>query len=181
MAEAVFAVQSTMTTWTKADLIRHLGEASAPFLLSRAYLRGDAQLAYAVTFHAAEGQTVDSGISVFTGEEDRQAVNVAMTRGRSRNEAWVIAGWRIADPTPGPRPAAELARYDRLAREAAGQAGPRRAAAEVASAEEVLGQCMARDGRQMSAADTRQAGWSDADRLDVLGVQWQHVVREAGR
>ena len=47
---------------------------SAPFLLDRAYLREDAQLAYAVTFHAAEGQTVDSGIAVFTGEEDRQAV-----------------------------------------------------------------------------------------------------------
>jgi TrwC relaxase/AAA domain len=60
---------------------------SAPFLLSRAYLREDAHVAYAVTFHAAEGQTVDSGIAVFTGEEDRQTVNVALTRGRDRNEA----------------------------------------------------------------------------------------------
>ncbi len=31
----------------------------------------------------------------------------------------------------------------------------------------------------MSATDTREAAWSDADRLDVLGVQWQHVIREA--
>jgi hypothetical protein len=154
---------------------------SSPFLLGRAYLRDDTQLAYAETFHAAEGQTVDSGIAVFTGEEDRQAVTVAMTRGRDRNEAWIIAGWRIADPSPGPQPAAELARHDRLAREAAGHHDGRPAAAVAASAEEVLGQCLARDGQQLSATDTREAGWSDADRLDALGVQWQHVVREAAQ
>ena len=153
---------------------------SAPFLLRRAYLREEGQLAYAVNFHAAEGRTVDSGISVFTGEEDRQAVNVALTRGRNRNEAWVIAGWRIADPAPGPRRADELARYDRLAAERAGLSeGPQRPVPETAVAEEVLGACLARDGRQLSATDTRVAAWSDADRLDVLGVQWQHVIREA--
>jgi hypothetical protein len=155
---------------------------SAPFLLNRGYLREDAQLAYAVTFHAAEGQTVDSGIAVFTGEEDRQAVNVAMTRGRDRNEAWVITGWRVADPGPGPVPAAELARFDRRVREAAGQAdGVPRAAADVAAAEQVLGQCLARDGQELSATETREVAGSDADRLDVLGVQWQHVAGEAGR
>ncbi len=155
---------------------------SPSFLLNRAYLREDAQLAYAMTFHAAEGQTVDSGIAVLTGEEDRQAVTVALTRGRVSNEAWVIAGWRIADPGPGPLPARELARYDQLARERAGQApGPEQAASGVAAAEQVLGECLARDGRQLSATETRAAGWSDADRLDVLGVQWQHVLREASQ
>jgi len=155
---------------------------SAPFLLSRAYLREEAQLAYAVTFHSAEGQTVDSGISVFTGEEDRQAVNVALTRGRNRNEAWVITGWRIADPAAGAQPAPELARYDRLAHEHAGhQHAARQRTADAGLAEEVLGQCLARDGQQLSATDTREAAWSDADRLDVLGVQWQHVVRDAAQ
>jgi hypothetical protein len=48
-------------------------------------------------------------------------------------------------------------------------------------AEEVLGQCLARDGQQFSATDTREAAWSDVNRLDVLGVQWQEVVREAAR
>jgi hypothetical protein len=155
---------------------------SAPFRLSRIYLRQDTQLAYAVTFHAAEGQTVDSGIAVFTGEEDRQTVNVALTRGRDRNEAWVISGWRTADPAPGPRPAAELARYDRLAGERAGlNPGPAPGTADVAVAEEVLGQCLARDGQQLSATDTREAQWSEADRLDALNVQWQHVMREAAQ
>jgi DNA transposition AAA+ family ATPase len=153
---------------------------SAPFLLSREYLREEGQLAYAVNFHAAEGRTVDSGVSVFTGEEDRQAVNVALTRGRNRNEAWVITGWRVADPAPGPRRADELARYDRLAAERAGLSDvSQRAVPELAVAEEVLGTCLVRDGQQLSATDTREAAWSDADRLDLLGVQWQHVIREA--
>jgi hypothetical protein len=155
---------------------------SAPFLLTRAYLREDAHLAYAVTFHSAEGQTVDSGIAVFTGEEDRQAVNVALTRGRDRNEAWVITGWRLADPGPGPRAAAELDRYDRRVREAAGDSDRQpEAAVDAGSAEQVLGQCLARDGQELSATETREAAWSDADRLDVLGIQWQHVVSQAAR
>jgi hypothetical protein len=155
---------------------------SAPFLLSRSYLRDDTRLAYALTFHAAEGQTVDSGISVFTGEEDRQAVTVALTRGRHRNEAWVVAGWRIADPAPGTQPARELTRYDQLASERAGHIlDPQQAVSNAEAAEEVLGQCLARDGHQFSATDTREAEWSDADRLDVLGVQWQYVLREAGQ
>ena len=157
---------------------------SAPFLLSPAYLRDDTQLAYAVTFHAAEGQTVDSGIAVFTGEEDRHAVNVALTRGRDRNEAWVIGGWRVADPAPGTRPAAELARHDWLIQERSGLATSgdlRQSGRELVTAEEVLGKCLARNGQQLSATDTREAEWSDADRLDVLGVQWQHVTRESSR
>jgi hypothetical protein len=161
---------------------------SAPFLVSRLYLRNDAHLAYAVTFDTAEGRTVDSGISVFTGEEDRQRVNVGLTRGRDRNEAHVINGWRLSDPAPGSRAAPELARQARLDREQAGlvirhgpQRDPQERQLEQPTAEEVLGACLARDGRQMSATDTREAAWSDADRLDVLGVQWDHVAREASQ
>lgn len=40
-------------------------------------------------------------------------------------------------------------------------------------------QHLGRDGQQLSATEVRAAEWSDADRLDVLGVQWQHVTREA--
>ena len=120
-------------------------------------------------------------ISVFSGEEDRQATYVPLSRGRENNEAYVIAGWRIADPRPGPRPAPELARQERLDREHAGlgDAQEARPAREEVTAEQVLAQCLGRDGQQLSATDTRAAEWSDADRLDVLGVQWQHVTRDA--
>ena len=159
---------------------------SAPFLVPTGYLWNETHLAYAVTVHAAEGRTVDSGIAVFTGEEDRQATYVAMSRGRDNNEAYVIAGWRIADPKPGPEPAPELARQERLDREHAGldtgqdaQAGRRHEPGM--TAEQILAQCLDRDGQQLSATDTRAAEWSDADRLDVLGVQWQHVSRDAAQ
>jgi hypothetical protein len=74
-----------------------------------------------------------------------------------------------------------LDRYDRVSRERAGLPDRQHPGAGIAAAEEVLGQCMARDGRQMSATDTRAAEWSDADRLDVLNVQWQHVARDAAQ
>ena len=163
---------------------------SAPFKLHRSYLWNHAHLAYAVTFHTAEGRTVDSGISVFTGEEDRQAVNVGMTRGRDNNEAYVIAGWKTADPKPGPEAAPELTRLERQTAErggldperGAGQAGMAPAGSpQNATAEEVLANCLGNDGRELSATDIREAKFSDADRLDVLGAQWQHVSRDAAR
>ena len=167
---------------------------SAPFTLGQPYLWAHAHLAYAVTFDSAEGRTVDSGIAVFTGDENRQAVNVALTRGREHNEAYVIGGWRLADPRPGTEPAPELARQDRLEQERAGlpPAQTGRSSGEVpaarqdqqreqVTAEQILGQCLARDRQQMSATEVRDAEWSDADRLDVLGAQWHEVARDAAQ
>lgn len=133
---------------------------SVPFDLSRTYLWNETHLAYAVTFHAAEGRTVDSGIAVFPGEEDRHSTCVAMTRGRENNEAYVIAGWQIADPRPGPVPAPELARQARLDRERAGLNPGPDAQPETrweVTAEQILAQCLDRERQQMSATDTRAA------------------------
>ena len=151
---------------------------SAPFKINRSYLWRSAQLAYAVSFHAAEGRTVDSGIAVITGQEDRQAVNVALTRGRASNEAYVICGWKLSDSRPGPGADPELARHDMLARERVGLPavadGPGLEAGAM-TAESVLGGCLERDGHQLSATDFREADWSDADRLDVLAPQWTEL------
>lgn len=152
---------------------------SEAFDLPAAYVRADTQLAYAVTFHSAEGATVDSGISVFTGTEDRQAVNVGMTRGRESNQAYVITSYGVADPDPGTRSAPELDRYKQTDAERQGLAdkqvsGTAEAAAE---AETILAQCLTRDGRETSALEYQAKAWSNADRLDVLAVQWQHVTR----
>jgi len=158
---------------------------SAPFELERSYFWKHAHLAYAVTFHAAEGRTVDSGIAVFTGDEDRQAVTVAMTRGRDSNHAYVITGWNVADPKPGPEPAPELDRWARIQAEWAGLDPDTSTITEGthkdATAEEILGRCLDNDGRELSATGTREAEWSDADRLDVLGYQWRHVHRQASQ
>ena len=76
----------------------------------------DAELGYAVTDHAAQGRTVHTGLAVITGTEDRQHAYVALSRGTDVNLAYVFtASPKTADPAPGPRPAPELARYDRRA------------------------------------------------------------------
>ena len=75
----------------------------------------DAELGYAVTDHTAQGRTVHTGLAVITGTEDRQHAYVALTRGTYDNTAYVFTqSPKRADLAPGPRPAPELARYDRL-------------------------------------------------------------------
>ena len=78
----------------------------------------DAELGYAVTDHAAQGRTVTAGLAVITGTEDRQHTYVALSRGTDTNMAYVFTvSPKLADPMPGPRPAPELARYDRITAE----------------------------------------------------------------
>ena len=85
----------------------------------------DAELGYAVTDHAAQGRTVHTGLAVITGTEDRQHAYVALTRGTGVNTAYVFtASPKRADPVPGPRPAPELARYDRRATDPAARPRP---------------------------------------------------------
>ena len=85
----------------------------------------DAELGYAVTDHAAQGRTVTAGLAVITGTEDRQHDYVARTRGTDVNVAYVFtASPTTADPVPGPRPAPELARYDRRTAAPSGPAAP---------------------------------------------------------
>src|SRR2546429_4930194 len=85
----------------------------------------DAELGYAVTDHAAQGRTVTAGLAVITGTEDRQHAYVALSRGTEVNLAYVFTlSPKRADPVPGPRPALELARYDRRATAPSGPAAP---------------------------------------------------------
>ena len=91
----------------------------------------DAELGYAVTDHVAQSRTVTAGLAVIAGTEDRQHAYVALTRGTDINMAYVFTvSPKLADPAPGPRPAPELARYDRItagraAQPAAGRGGRR--------------------------------------------------------
>jgi hypothetical protein len=81
----------------------------------------DAELGYAVTDHVAQGRTVRTGLAVLTGTEDRQHALVAMTRGTDANLAYVFTqSPKRTDPVPGPRPAPELTRHDRLHSERTG-------------------------------------------------------------
>ena len=131
----------------------------------------DAELGYAVTDHAAQGRTVTAGLAVITGTEDRQHDYVARTRGTDVNVAYVFTmSPKTADPVPGPRPAPELARYDRRTIAPSGPAAP--AATAPGEALAVLAGVLSRDGQQYSATQTRDQALADADHLAILHAIW---------
>ena len=132
----------------------------------------EAELGYALTDHTAQGRTVHTALAVITGTEDRQHAYVALTRGTHDNTAYVFTlSPKRADPAPGPRPAPELARHDRLsARDA--DTNKATAVTETADAVGVLAEVLQRDGEQLSASQTRQQALSDADHLAVLHTIW---------
>ena len=130
----------------------------------------DSELGYAVTNHVAQSRTVTAGLAVITGTEDRPHALVALTRGTDTNMAYVFTlSPKLADPIPGPRPAPELARYDRTTGPGS-QPAPE--AAGTADALQVLAAVLDRDGQQLSAVQTRQQALTDADHLASLHAIW---------
>ena len=133
----------------------------------------DAELGYAVTDHAAQGRTVHTGLAVITGTEDRQHAYVALTRGTDANLAYVFtASPKTADPAPGPKPAPELARYDKINTERAGHLAPATEPAPPGTALGVLSAVLDHDGQQISATQTRNQALADADHLAILHAIW---------
>ena len=113
-----------------------------------------------------------TGLAVITGTEDRQHAYVALTRGTDVNTAYVFtASPKRANPVPGPRPAPELARYDRRATASGGPAAPA-ATTPPGQALAVLAGVLDRDGQQRSATQTRSQALADADHLAILHAIW---------
>ena len=132
----------------------------------------EAELGYAVTDHTAQGRTVHTGLALITGTEDRQHAYVALSRGTHHNHAYVCtASPEQADITPGPRPAPELERYDRLTH-ASRAKGHGSRGYEQAEALGVLAGVLARDGQELSASQTWRQALSDADHLALLHAIW---------
>jgi len=139
----------------------------------------DAELGYAVTDHVAQGRTVHTGLAVITGAEDRQHAYVALTRGTHENTAYVFTQPpKRADIAPGPRPAPELARYDRLTAQAAAP-DPAAETAETEDALGVLAQVLDRDSQQLSASQTWKQALADADHLALLHAIWDGETTRA--
>jgi hypothetical protein len=131
----------------------------------------NAELGYAVTDHVAQSRTVTAGLAVITGTEDRQHAYVALSRGTDTNMAYVFTlSPKRADPVPGPRPAPELARYDRITAGLA--AKPADSATQAGDALAVLSGVLERDGQQASASQTWQRALADADHLAILHAIW---------
>ena len=110
------------------------------------------------------------GLALIVGTEVRQHAYVALSRGTDMNMAYVFTmSPKLADPAPGPRPAPELARYDRITVQRDGEPA---AAAGARDALAVLGGVLDRDGQQSSASQTRQQAPANADHLAILHGIW---------
>ena len=134
---------------------------------------GDCELGYAVTDHVAQSRTVHTGLAVITGTEDRQHAYVALTRGTDTNTAYVFTlSPKIADPAPGPRPAPELARYDRRTAERDSEPPVAGQTAGTGGSLAVLSDVLERDGQQLSALQTQRQALSNADHLVILHAIW---------
>jgi hypothetical protein len=133
----------------------------------------NSELGYAVTDHVAQSRTVHTGLALITGTEDRQHAYVALSRGTDNNLAFVFTvSPKLADPAPGPRPAPELPRYDRIIAERDGQPAPTASTAGTGEAVGVLADMLERDGQQLSATETWQRNLSNADHLAILNAMW---------
>ena len=141
-----------------------------------------ADLAYTVTGHSAEGRTVADGIALITGTETREWAYVALSRGRDSNHAYVTTEpTRVADPKPGVRPAPELARQERIERERAGlpepeQQGPSELAREPIA---VLSDVLENEGAELSALEVQRRNLANADHLAKLHVIWDGETKDA--
>ena len=140
----------------------------------------NAELGYAVTDHVAQSRTVHTGLGVIAGTEDRQHVYVVLSRGTETNMAYVFTvSPKLADLVPGPRPVPELARYDRITGERAGQPASAADAAGSRDALAVLAGVLDRDGQQLSASQTWQQALTDADHLAILHAIWTDQTTSA--
>ena len=141
-------------------------------------------LAYGVTGHSAQGGTVHTGITLVTGNEDRQWLYAAMTRGTDTNLVFVSTTPPTADPASGTRPAPELERYERTRHERTGHLPAERLAAGGSGPDPrepiaVLADILDRDGTQIPATQTRQRNLANAGHLAVLNAIWAAETRQA--
>ena len=143
----------------------------------------NADLAYAVTGHSAQGLTVSHGIAVVTGSEGRQWFYSAITRGANCNQAIVFTQPASpANPAAGTRAAPELARHERLQAERGGepQAAPFLARnPDPREPVAVLADVLARDEAQHAALDVLARELGNADHLARLDAMWQGETRLA--
>ena len=143
-----------------------------------------ADLGYSITGHTGQGRTVFEGHALFTGNENRNWGYPALTRGTNGNYAWVVGQpAKVADATPGTRPAPELARHERIERERAGL--PEQARILTPQEKElardpkaVLAEVLERDGTEYSALETKQRNLADEDHLAKLHAIWQGETRQ---
>lgn len=168
---------SSLTVRRRTDRDPQSGEAAWTDATFRFADTANADLAYAVTGHAAQGLTVSHGIAVVTGSEGRHWLYSAITRGADLNQVVVFTQPATpASPAAGTRAAPELSRHDRIAAERAGEPPPSRFPVGDSDPREpmtVLADLIARDETQEAALQVLVRELGNADHLATLEVMWQ--------
>ena len=176
---------SSLTVRRRTDRDPKTGQAGWTDASFRFADTASADLAYAVTAHAAQGVTVSHGIAVITGSEGRQWLYSAMTRGADLNQALVFTQPATpANPAAGTRAAPELSRHDRIAAERAGESPPNRFPTRDPDPREpmaVLADVIAHDEAQEAALQVLLRELGDADHLATLEVMWQAETMQPRR
>lgn len=125
--------------------------------LPAGYVREHVELGYATTVHRAQGLTADLAISLVGPGMSREALYVALTRGRDANHAYVATD--LPDPDhPHPQPG-----------------GPER------TGRQVLAGVLARTDAETSATETLRARYDAAASLATLVPIYQTLAQAADR
>jgi hypothetical protein len=125
---------------------------------------------------------VAEGLALITGTETRERAYVAAARGVNANHFYVATEpARIADPKPGVRPAAELARHDRIQAERAGELPPESGGGHRDLSREpigVLSDVLENEGAELSALEVQRRNLANADHLAKLHAIWQGETKD---
>jgi hypothetical protein len=137
--------------------------------LPAAYLTAECHLAYGVTSHAVQGATFAGiGYAVVLPSDDCHYLYTAMSRAAGGNYAFAVTD-EPELPADAPAAAPEVARSRALAAERSGEpALPCR----TDSGTGVLTVVLERDNGELSATETLQRAFSDADSLATLSRIW---------
>ncbi|MGO2194580.1 MAG: ATP-dependent DNA helicase [Brachybacterium sp.] len=139
--------------------VRRLGHSERPrgraLVLPASYVREDLELGYASTVHRAQGMTVDTAHALIDPDRaSRELFYVAVTRGRRRNEAYVIQ--------PDPH-----------------EVEPHLDQPEQKTVTEQLARVLARSDADLSATETRQLEVDRHASLTTLLDEYDLLAREA--
>jgi DNA primase catalytic core len=120
------------------------------------YVRENVTLGYATTVHGAQGITADTCHTVGTGQESRQLLYVAMTRGRHANHLYLT--------TAGDGDPHSIITRDALLPPTAG---------------DILARALERDEAPVSAASARQRLADPTGRLQAVADRYHHALTTA--
>lgn len=139
--------------------VRRLGRGERPrgrsLVLPAAYVRDEVELGYASTVHRAQGMTVDTAHALIDPDTAaRELFYVALTRGRLRNEAYVIQ--------PDPH-----------------EVEPHLDQPQPLTAIEQLARVLARSDADLSATETRQLEVDRHASLTTLLNEYDLLIRDA--